>query len=76
MTVRIRVGRHGLPCPEPENPPRLLGELIGFVEEIRYTHAQDGKAYYHKFEVAPEMRALPDGSLRIHHPDNKLWGDY
>lgn len=45
------------------------------VEYIEYTHADDGQPYYHAFGKGVKMEALPDGSLRIFHPNRRMWVD-
>lgn len=84
--IRVRLGAASNPIhvedgepigfgEEIEGIPRT-GELMGTVEEVRYIHAEDGKAYKHTFADPPSLYAMPDGSLHIWHPVHRLWGDY
>lgn len=59
------------------NPPEGA-EIIGTdVEAIYYRHAEDGKAYVHQFESpGVALYGNPDGSVRVEHPDRRLWKDF
>jgi len=38
-------------------------------------HAEDGQHYFHDFGGGVQVRAMPDGSLRMSHPSKRLWED-
>lgn len=67
------------------NNPNLLvlanpkgGKLFGKeVIEIRYVHAEDGRAYKHDFGSDVRMAAMPDGSVRLYSTTGRrIWGDF
>lgn len=61
------------------NPPKKNpdGKLISYeVEEIKYIHSDDGKAYRHSFGPNVRMLAMADGSVRIYHTSKKVWGNF
>lgn len=59
---------------------RIIGQIAQDVHEIRYQHADDGKAYRHPFEGGVLMFAVERGGqrdLHITHSDGKpLWEDF
>lgn len=50
--------------------------LSNNVTEVRYIHAQDSKAYSHKFASGVRMYALADGAIMLAHNTKKLWEDF
>jgi len=62
------------------NPSLLVignprGKVLGRVTRIEYVHAEDGQHYFHDFGGGVQVRAMPDGSLRMSHPSKRLWED-
>lgn len=60
------------------NPGQGADSILSFgVIELAYWHAEDGKAYKHKFKAGVCAELLDDGSVRLYHKNNKpLWGDF
>lgn len=57
----------------PDNPNHVISRNV---TEIRYVHAEDGKAYSHKFAGGVRMATTEHGGILLIHPNKKLWRDF
>jgi len=57
-----------------ENPPD--GVWSNRVYEVRYRHDENRENYKHTFRPGVRLQGLPDGSVRLFHPDRPLWRDF
>lgn len=75
FTGRARARRNPPLVVFERNPPTdIIGEQV---LAVWYRHAQDGKAYVHKFGDDVELLAEPDGSVRLEHRGGlDLWSDF
>lgn len=55
------------------NPPGPMSEDVAF---IGYQHVEDGEWYLHEFEGGVHMDAMPDGTIRVSHPEKKVWKEF
>jgi len=53
------------------NPPR--SQTLGTATRIEYTHAQDGRRYFHDFRPGARVSLKSDGSVTLRHARHRLW---